>query len=102
MCILSAKVLGKRIIFEDCCEVFVSSSLTCTRQHCLVQTTPKASLGECCSPSSPRPLGNSQRNGHVDVNPWLALHETGSDFIYSCTKLVSYSEVERSWPLDGF
>lgn len=53
-------------------------------------------------PSSPRPLGNSQRNGHVDVNLWLALHKTGSDFIYSCTKLVSYSEVERSWLLMCF
>lgn len=50
-------------------------------------------------PISPRPLGNSQRNGHVDVNLWLGPHKTGSDFIYSCTKLVSYSEVERSWLL---
>lgn len=53
-------------------------------------------------PSSPRPLGISQRNGHVNVNLWLALHETGSDFFYSCTNLVSYSEVERSWLLYGF
>lgn len=104
MCIFSAKGLGKRIIFEDSCKVLVSPSLTGTRQHCLVQTTPKASLGECCSqgPSPPRPLGISQRNGHASVNLWLALHKTGSNFIYSCTKLVSYSEVERSWLLDGF
>lgn len=53
-------------------------------------------------PSSLRPFGISQRSGHVFVNLWLALHETGSDFFYNCTNLVSYSEVERSWLLDGF
>lgn len=53
-------------------------------------------------PIPPRLLGISQRNGHASINLWLILHETGSDFIYSCTKLVSYSEVERSWLLDGF
>lgn len=53
-------------------------------------------------PSPPRPLGISQRNGHASINLWLTLHETGSDFIYGSTKLVSYSEVERSWLLDGF
>ena len=65
--------LGKRTVFEECCEGLVSPSLPCTRQHCLVKSAPGVSLGECGS-RCPGPLCVSQRSGHASENQGLVLH----------------------------
>lgn len=90
----------------------MSPSLSCTRQHCLVKSAPRASLGERGS-RSPEPLRFSKKWACQWKSGVGSSQETGSGFFYSCTelvqrfvyfegKMVSYSGVERSWLLDGF
>lgn len=110
MCIFSAEGLGKRIVFEERCEGLVSLSLPWAASPGEVHSQ---SIAAECGSASPGPLHLLKKQECQWKSGVGSAGETGSGFIYSCAKLMqssvylqgrvmSCSEVKRSWLLNSF